>query len=90
MHPIDLVLSENPLKDCDHGLAHQSLAPVSLRQVERQLRPAVGLRPLVETASADKLIIVRESDAPLGQLTRGQRLRDRSIIASTIGTDGMG
>src|SRR5262249_38413996 len=39
VHPIDLVLSESPLKYRGHGLAHQSLAPVSLRQVERQLRP---------------------------------------------------
>jgi hypothetical protein len=43
---------------------------VSLRQVERQLRPAVYLGPLVETAGADKPIIVLEGDAPFGQLAR--------------------
>src|SRR5262245_556265 len=37
VHPIDLVLSESPLEYRGHGLAHQSLAPVSLRPVERQL-----------------------------------------------------
>ena len=49
VHPIDLVLSKSPLKYRGHGLAHQSLAPVSLRQVERQLRPreagSLGRRP---------------------------------------------
>src|SRR5262245_20985667 len=59
VHPIDLVLSESPLKDRDHSLAHQSLAPVSLRQVVRQLCPAVDPGPLVKPAGADKLIVVR-------------------------------
>src|SRR5271166_3083043 len=71
VHAIDLVLSVSPPEYCGHGLAHQSLAPLSLRQVERQLRPAVHLGPLVKTAGADKLIIVLESDPPFGQLTRG-------------------
>jgi hypothetical protein len=70
VHPIDLVLSESPLKYRGHGLAHQSFAPVSLCQVERQLRPAVNLGPLVETAGADKLIIVLERDPPSRQLAR--------------------
>ena len=60
VYAIDLVLSVSPLKYCCHGLAHQSLAPVSLRQVERQLRPAVYLGPLVKAAGADKLIILLE------------------------------
>jgi hypothetical protein len=68
MHAIGQVLSESPLKYCGNGLAHQSLAPVSLRQVERQLCPAVYPGPLVETAGADKLIIVLERDPPSGQL----------------------
>src|SRR5262249_48722666 len=57
VHAIDQVLSESPLKYHSNGLAHQALAPVSLRQVVRQLRPAVYLGPLVETTGADKLII---------------------------------
>src|SRR6516162_7157260 len=71
VHAIDQVLSVSPLKYCGHGLAHHSLAPVPLRKVVRQLRPAMHLGPLVETAGADKLIIVPESDPPSGQLTRG-------------------
>src|SRR5262249_46513971 len=69
-HAIDLVLPVSPMKNCGHGLAHQSLAPVSLRQVERQLRPAVHLGPLVKTAGANKPIIVLESDPPSGQVAR--------------------
>src|SRR5207248_6548105 len=68
VYAIDLVLSVSPLQYCGHGLAHQSLAPVSWRQVVRQLRPAVDLGPLVETAGADKLIIVLESYPPLACL----------------------
>src|SRR5262245_55500694 len=68
--PIDLVLSKSPLKDRGDGLAHQSLAPVSLRQVVCQLRPAMRLGPLVETTGADNLIIVIERDPPFGQLAR--------------------
>ena len=90
MHPIELVLPEGPLKYRGHGLAHQSLAPVSLRQVVGQLRPAVDLGPLVETAGADKLIIVLESDPHLDSSPAAQRLRDRSIMASTIDTDTTG
>src|SRR5262249_48659555 len=71
VHAIDLVLSECPMKYRGHGLAHQSLAPLSLRQVVRQLRPTVYLGPLVETAGADELIIVLERDPPFGQLARG-------------------
>src|SRR5262249_13251216 len=67
VHAIDLILSESPLKYRGHGLAHQSFAPVRLRQVKRQLRPAVYLRAVVKTAGADKLIILLESDAPFGQ-----------------------
>ncbi len=90
VHAIDLVLLESPLKYRGHGLAHQSLAPVSLRQVVRQLRPAVYLGPLVETAGADKLIIVLEREPPSDSSPAAQRLSDRSIIASTIGTDTTG
>src|SRR5262245_3024834 len=61
VHSIDLVPSKSPLEYCGHGLVHQPLAPVSLRQVVRQLRPAVHRGPLVETARADKLIIGLES-----------------------------
>src|SRR5262249_50992920 len=63
VHAIDLILSVSPLKYCGHGLAHQSLAPVRLRQVKRQLRPAVYLGVFVKTAGADELIIVLESRA---------------------------
>ena len=65
VHAIDLILSVSPPKYCGHGLAHQSLAPVRLRQVKRQLRPAVYLGVVVKTAGADKLIIVLESDPPI-------------------------
>ena len=67
MHAIDQVLLESPLKYCGDRLAHQSLAPGSLRQVERQLRPAVCLRPVVETAGADELLGLPENDSPPGQ-----------------------
>jgi hypothetical protein len=90
VHAIDLILSVSPLKDCGHGLAHQSLAPVRLRQVKRQLRLAVYLGPLVKTAGADRLIILLESDPHLDSSPAAQRLRHRSIIASTIGTDTTG
>src|SRR5262249_6024666 len=82
VHPIDLVLSESPLKYRGRGLAHQSLAPVSLRQVERQLRPAVYLGPLVEPAGADDLIIVLKGDPPFGELARrptAQRALDHGL-----------
>src|SRR5262245_6957712 len=71
VHAIDLVLAESPLKYCGHCLAHQSLAPLSPRQVERQLCPAVHRGPLVEPAGADDPIIGPESDTPLRQLTSG-------------------
>ena len=100
VHPIDLVLSESPLNYRSHGLAHQPLAPVSLRQVERQLGPAVYLGPLVETAGADKLVIVLERDPPSGQLARrptAQRPLDhcfdhrhrRNGIAGQLSHDGI-
>jgi hypothetical protein len=43
---------------------------VRLRQVVAQLRPAVCLGPIIETAGADELIIVLARDPPFGQLTR--------------------
>ena len=90
VHAFDLILSVSPLKYCGHGSAHQSLAPLRLRQVKRQLRPAVYLGVMVKTAGADKLIIVLESAPHLDSSPAAQRLRHRSIIASTIGTDATG
>lgn len=102
VYAIDLVLSVRPLKDCGHGLAHQSLAPVRLRQVERQFRPAVYLRPLLETAGADNPIIVWDGDSPFGELARrppaqipldhlfDQRPRHNGIIALVPSGDAHG
>lgn len=85
-------IASGPRKSKKHSVPACSSNGNSLSCPHDQQQQVIGvyLGLLVKIAAPDELIIVLESDPHLDGSPAAQRLRDRSIIASTIGTDATG